>query len=97
MLNQLVPSPPKFDLNIYDPLRTSRDEELVGEMKENSVTKKYSLTLNRLTNMQGVLLFPITHHSTHLKSNSRIESMQLFIIALKSCPSSSDTYSQKCG
>ena len=93
MLNQLVPSPPKFDLNIYDPLRTSRDEELVGEMKENSVTKKYSLTLNRLTNMQGVLLFPITH----LKSNSRIESMQLFIIALKSCPSSSDTYSQKCG
>ena len=58
MLNQLVPSPRKFDLNIYDPLRTSsRDEELAGEMKENTVTKKYNITVNRLPNMQSVMQY----------------------------------------
>ena len=32
----------------YDPLRTSsRDEELAGETKENTITKKYNMTLNR--------------------------------------------------
>ena len=55
------------------------------ETKENTVTKKYNITVNRLPNMQSVLLYPITH----LKSDSKIESMQLFIIALKSCTSSS--------
>ena len=66
---------------------SSRDEELAGEMKENTVTKKYNITVNRLPNMQSVLIYPITR----LKSDSNIESMhQLFIIALKSCPSSSD-------
>ena len=80
MLNQLVPyplSPWKFDLNIYDALRTSScDEELTGETKENMVTKKYNITLNRLPNIQSVLLYPITH----LKSDSKIESMQLISI-----------------
>ena len=58
-----------------------------GETKENTVTKKYNIMLNRLPNMQSVLLYPITC----LKSGSKIESMQLFIIALKLCPSSSGT------
>ena len=71
---------------------SSRDEELTGETKENTVTKKYTITLNRLPNMQSVLLYPITR----LKSDSKIESMQLISIityALKSCPSSSGNYS----
>jgi len=81
MLNQLVPSPRKFDLNMYNPLRTSsRDDELAGEMKENMVTKKYNITVNRLPNMQSVLLYPITR----LKSDSKIESMQLISIIYNS-------------
>ena len=54
--------------------------------RKKIVTKKYTITLNRLPNMQSVLLYPITR----LKSDSKIESMQLFIIALKSCPSFSE-------
>ena len=73
--------PRKFDLNIYDPLRTlSCDEELADEMKENTVTKKYKIMLNRLPNMQSVLLYPITC----LKSDSKIESMQLISIIYNS-------------
>jgi len=62
-------------------LRTSsRDEELTGETKENTVTKNYNITLNRLPNMQSVLQYPITR----LKSDSKIESMQLISIIYNS-------------
>ena len=69
--------PRKFDLNIHNPLRTSsRDEELAGEAKENTVTKKYNITLSRLPNIQSVLLYP----TTRLKSDSKIDSIQLISI-----------------
>ena len=49
-------------------------------MKENTVTKKYNITLNRLPNLQSVLQYLITR----LKSDSKIENMQLISIIYNS-------------
>jgi len=55
-------------------------KSLLVKRKENTVTKKYKITLNRLPSMQSVLLYPFTR----LKSDSIVESMQLTSIIYNS-------------